>query len=124
MSTAISVISSRPWGFYEILDEFPGVLIKRITIFPGQRLSLQSHKHRKEIWTIISGTGTVQVGNLIREISAGEIATVHAGDLHRASANVHEHLIIIEVQIGEILIEEDIFRVEDDYGRVSAQVVL
>ena len=110
--------TDRPWGSYEILCKGPGYQTKRLIVKPSCRLSLQTHKHRDEEWIVARGTARVTVGEDILEIGRGESASVPRTIKHRIE-NISEidPLEIIEVQIGDYIDEEDIERIEDDYGR-------
>lgn len=109
----------RPWGWYEILDEWPGCKVKRIVVKPGAKFSYQTHARRSEYWTIVSGSGRVIVDGLDRYVGKGDVVEIKVGQAHRAaaSAGTDEPLIFVEVQLGEYLGEDDIVRLEDDYGR-------
>ena len=96
---------NRPWGSYEVLCQGEGYKVKRLTILPGQRTSLQKHMFRKEYWTVANGK------------NKGTQVYVDQEEVHRVSNTGDEPLVLIEVQIGEALSEEDIIRIEDDYGR-------
>jgi mannose-6-phosphate isomerase len=108
---------ARPWGRFEVLDEGQGFKVKRITVNPGGRLSLQSHKHRAEHWTIVSGTATVTVGRAVSRMTRAQSIDIPLGKKHRLE-NLHEGLVeIIEVQFGDYLGEDDIIRYDDIYQR-------
>lgn len=106
----------RPWGSYTLLEE-NGYKIKRITIKPGRRLSLQRHYHRSEHWIVVKGTARILVDGKELLIRSGESTFVPAGAIHRIENPGKIPLEIIEVQIGEYLEENDIERFEDDYDR-------
>jgi mannose-6-phosphate isomerase len=109
--------SVRPWGRYEVLDETENHKVKRILVSPGKRLSYQRHKYRAEHWFIVSGLGEVTVEGEVRSVAAGDSVDVAIGALHRI-ANIGSHeLVFIEVQTGTYFGEDDIERVEDDFGR-------
>lgn len=108
----------RPWGEFHVLDEKPGFKVKRITVKPGGRLSLQSHRHRGEHWTVAAGIATVTVGDTVAALGVGQSTDVPRGVVHRLE-NIHtEPLELIEVQFGDYLGEDDIIRYEDAYQRV------
>ena len=107
----------RPWGWYETMDEGPGFKVKRIAVKPGQKLSLQKHTHRAEHWVVVTGTATVTRGDEILTLSANESTYISAGTAHRLENQTPDELHIVEVQTGSILTEEDIIRLDDDYGR-------
>jgi mannose-6-phosphate isomerase-like protein (cupin superfamily) len=111
---------TRPWGTWEVLATGSGYALKRITVLPGQRLSLQYHKHRAEHWTIVSGEAEVEVGGDAFRLVSGEHIFIPLGATHRIhNSGGQGPLIFIEVQIGEHLDEHDIIRLDDDYGRTS-----
>jgi mannose-6-phosphate isomerase len=107
----------RPWGRFDVLDEGIGFKVKRISVKPGGRLSLQSHKHRSEHWTVVSGTATVTVGEQVAELKRAQSIDIPLGAKHRLE-NLHEGIVeIIEVQFGDYLGEDDIIRYDDAYAR-------
>ncbi len=108
----------RPWGTYTILEEGEGFKIKRITVKPGAKLSLQSHVHRSEHWVVIRGEAVIVNGEEEVALQMNESAFVRAGNKHRL-INPHEHdeLVIIETQVGVYLGEDDITRYDDQYQR-------
>lgn len=107
----------RPWGSYTILEDTPFYKIKRVTVKPGQKLSLQLHHHRSEHWVVVSGTAEVALNTEIRLLHQGESTFVRSGMRHRLKNPGVIPLEVIEVQLGEYLKEDDIVRFEDDYGR-------
>ena len=107
----------RPWGYYEILQDAPEFKVKKISIEPGKRLSLQSHGKRDELWTIVSGKGIAEVDGLEVTLSYGQTIDIRRGQSHRMKNTGTERLIYIEVQTGEYFGEDDIIRYQDDYGR-------
>lgn len=107
----------RPWGFYKVLEEGNFYKIKRVVINPGKRLSLQRHYHRSEHWIVVKGTAKIFLDGKEIILRKGESTFVPAGILHRIENPGKIPLEIIEVQIGEYLEEDDIERVEDDFGR-------
>jgi mannose-6-phosphate isomerase len=107
----------RPWGAFHVLDEQQGFKVKRITVKQGGRLSLQSHKHRSEHWTVVNGTATVTVDAKVAKLSRGQSVDIPLGAKHRLE-NLDSDLVeIIEVQFGDYLGEDDIVRYEDVYQR-------
>ena len=112
----------RPWGTYTVLDENTGYKIKRIEVIPGQRLSLQMHHHRSEHWIVVSGTAKVTCGETVRIVNINESTFIPIGSNHRLENPGVIPLIIIEVQSGEYLGEDDIVRFQDDYQRVEPVV--
>lgn len=108
---------TRPWGAFYVLDEAPGFKVKRIVAKAGGRLSLQSHKHRSEHWTIIEGIATVTVGEKVQALTRGQSIDIPFQATHRLE-NLHEgDVVVIEVQFGDYLGEDDIIRYEDVYAR-------
>jgi mannose-6-phosphate isomerase len=108
---------TRPWGAFHVLDEGPGFKVKRITVKPGGKLSLQSHKHRGEHWTVVNGVATVTVDDKVMELRRAEAADIPKGAKHRLE-NLHKDTVeIIEVQFGDYLGEDDIVRYDDIYNR-------
>ena len=107
----------RPWGEYFVLADEPTFKVKRIVVSPGQRLSLQLHHKRSEHWFVVHGTGSVTLGDEVREITAGEAIDVPMGTAHRMENRGNEPLVFIEVQHGTYFGEDDIVRISDDYGR-------
>lgn len=107
----------RPWGYYEVLVDAPRYKVKRIVVFPGRRLSLQRHRRRSEHWTVACGTATITRGAETRQVAVNESAYIPIGEAHRVANDTKEALEIIEVSIGEHITEDDIERIDDDYGR-------
>lgn len=107
----------RPWGEYWVLEDAPTHKVKRIQVNPGGRLSLQYHHKRAEVWTIVSGIGTVTIDNEIKDYKAGEVAQIPLGAVHRIENKTSEPVFFIEVQHGSYFGEDDIVRMEDDYNR-------
>ena len=107
----------RPWGQYTVFLKGPTYLIKRLTIHPGSRLSLQYHHHRSEHWVIVSGTAEVTNDNETFFVRTGESTFIPAGVKHRLANPGLIPLEVIEVQNGEVLTEEDIVRIDDDFHR-------
>ena len=109
----------RPWGKYEILSEDrDDHKVKRITVLPGKRLSLQYHGQRREHWVIISGRATATVGDRTIELGPSETIDIPCGAKHRIENAGPQDLIFIEVQQGDYFGEDDIVRIEDDFGRI------
>jgi mannose-1-phosphate guanylyltransferase len=107
----------RPWGTYTILEEGPKFKIKRIKVKPKASLSLQSHQKRSEHWVVVSGTATVVVDERRYQVKENESTYVAAKSRHRLANEQDKDLVIIEVQSGDYLGEDDIVRFQDDYGR-------
>jgi len=107
----------RPWGSYKVLEANGAYKIKRVTVRPGRRLSLQLHHHRSEHWIVVSGTAEVEIDGAVRLLAKGESTFVKTGQRHRLGNPGRIPLEVIEVQIGEYLEEDDIVRFEDEFGR-------
>jgi len=107
----------RPWGCWTVLGEGDGYKVKRIDVNPGHRLSLQLHHRRSEHWIVVSGTAKVTIGERIEYVHAQESTFVPAGTSHRIENPGPGSLTIIEIQSGTYLEEDDIVRLQDDYGR-------
>jgi mannose-6-phosphate isomerase-like protein (cupin superfamily) len=119
MSTeyAVGQRDERPWGTWEIIAVGPNYAVKRIVVRPGQRVSLQRHAFRAEHWAIVGGMARVTRGAEIIPLSPGGHVAIGRGDAHRIENPGAEDLVFIEVQHGERLDENDIERLQDDYGR-------
>lgn len=109
----------RPWGRYVVLDDEAGHKVKRITVLAGQRLSYQRHERRSEHWFVVAGEGTVSLDGGQRPVRAGVAVEVPAGTAHRIHNTGAEDLVFIEVQHGDYFGEDDIVRLDDDYGRAG-----
>ena len=118
---AVGERDSRPWGTWEVLAIGDRYTVKRICVLPGQRLSLQYHQHRSEYWTIVEGLAEVELDDVVHQMSAGKHVHIPVGALHRVRALGSETLVLLEVQVGEILDENDIVRISDDYGRLKPE---
>jgi mannose-1-phosphate guanylyltransferase/mannose-6-phosphate isomerase len=111
----------RPWGSYTVLEENDRYKIKRLTVLPGKKLSLQMHYHRSEHWVVVRGTARVLVGDREVLLRPGESTFIPAGVKHRLENPGRVVLEVIETQIGEYLGEDDIIRFEDDFGRYGKE---
>ncbi len=107
----------RPWGAYTVLEESPGYKVKRISVIPGRRLSLQLHHKRSEHWVVITGRARVTCGDQVYDLRAGQSTGIPVETPHRLENPGTEVLEIIEVQNGAYLGEDDIVRFQDDFGR-------
>lgn len=107
----------RPWGTFTVLDEGDGFKVKRIEVFPGKRLSYQKHSQRAEHWFIVQGTAKVTLNDREVMVRVGEAIDIKIGDAHRVENIGSESLVFIEVQRGDYLGEDDIVRLQDDFGR-------
>ena len=111
-------IVSRPWGRYLVLDKQDDHQVQRIWVDPGMQLSYQRHQHRAEHWFIVSGEGIAILNGQVITVSAGSSVDIARLGLHRIKNTGAVELIFIEVQTGTYFGEDDIERVEDDFGRV------
>ena len=107
----------RPWGSYTVLEEAPTFKVKRIEVLPGKRLSYQKHAQRAEHWFVVEGTAKVTLDDEEITVRAGEAIDIPIGAAHRVENPNEENLVFIEVQRGSYLGEDDIVRLQDDYGR-------
>lgn len=112
-----SMTEIRPWGSFTILDEGPGYKVKRLVVEPGMRFSLQYHNRRAEHWTVVSGRGKAVCGDEVIPIAPDDHIYIGVGMVHRLESVSDVPLVIIEVQYGEYLEEDDIVRLEDDFQR-------
>ena len=111
----------RPWGWFETVCERPGFKLKRIGVLPGQQLSLQRHRHRAEHWVVVTGAGWATVGDRQLELQVGQHIDIAVGETHRLANRTGSPMEIVEVQFGDVLDENDIERLQDDYGRLPAR---
>ena len=115
-------MASPPWGRWEVLLDEPAYKVKRITVLPGKRLSYQKHFKRREHWMVVEGKGVVTIDGKDVNLSKGESIDIAEEQAHRMANNDDEDLTFIEIQQGEYFGEDDIVRLEDDYGRESTCV--
>ena len=108
----------RPWGYYEVLADGSDHKVKRITVYPGQRLSLQRHRRRAEHWFILQGEALAMLGEKELFVKSGDSVNIPEGEAHRIANRGPAPLIFIEVQTGAYFGEDDIERIEDDYDRI------
>lgn len=109
----------RPWGSYTVIDEGDGYKVKRIEVLAQKRLSYQRHKFRGEHWYVVAGTGTVTLNGVDHQVVTGQAIDIPLGAAHRMANLGDDLLIFIEVQRGSYLGEDDIERLQDDFGRSS-----
>lgn len=107
----------RPWGTFTVLDEADGFKVKRIEVLPGKRLSYQKHAQRAEHWVVVNGTAKVTLDDQEIVVASGEAIDIPVGGAHRVENPGEEMLVFIEVQRGNYLGEDDIVRLQDDFGR-------
>ncbi len=117
--TGVASTELRPWGSFSVLEEGKGYKIKRIEVKPGHRLSLQMHHHRSEHWIVVAGTAKVVCGEREALIFSNQSTYVPPCTSHRLENPGVIPLILIEVQNGEYLGEDDIIRFQDDYSRTD-----
>jgi mannose-6-phosphate isomerase len=113
----------RPWGTFTVLDEGAGFKVKRIEVLPGKRLSYQKHAQRAEHWVVVQGTAKVTLDDEEIKVSAGQAIDIGVGSAHRVENAYTELLVFIEVQRGAYLGEDDIVRLQDDFGRAPKKVI-
>lgn len=118
-TTTKTLFEERPWGSFTVLDEGEGFKVKRIEVLPGKRLSYQRHSRRDEHWTVVQGTASVTLDGRALSVHLGGSLDVPVGSKHRIANEGAETLVIIEVQRGEYLGEDDIVRFEDDFDRAT-----
>lgn len=107
----------RPWGFYRVLEDGPDHKVKRIVVIPGLRLSFQRHRRRAEHWFVLEGEALVTLETAELRLGPGESVDIPRGAAHRIASVGAEPLVFIEVQHGDYFGEDDIERLEDDFGR-------
>ena len=109
----------RPWGSFTVLDEAENYKVKRIEVLPQKRLSYQKHERRSEHWMIVAGVAKVTLEGREINVATGETIDVPVGAAHRIENVGSDTLIFIEIQRGSYLGEDDIQRLQDDYGRLT-----
>jgi mannose-6-phosphate isomerase len=107
----------RPWGSYTVLEEGLNYKVKRIEVLPGKRLSYQRHSKRAEHWVLVQGRGRMTLNDELVELGPGQSIVVPVGAAHRIENIGEETLVFVEVQLGTYLGEDDIVRLQDDFGR-------
>ncbi len=107
----------RPWGWFEVLVKSAGFQVKRLYVNPKSSLSLQSHKHRSEHWVVVEGKAEVTLSEQVRLLSPSESVSIPENSVHRLANREAEPLIVIEIQMGAYLEEDDIIRYDDEYAR-------
>ena len=107
----------RPWGRYFVLQDEDNYKVKRIEVDPGRRLSYQYHNKRSETWIIIKGSAIVTIDENVKEYKIGETIIIPKKAKHRVENKNNSLLVFIEVQTGSYFGEDDIIRINDDYGR-------
>jgi mannose-6-phosphate isomerase len=109
----------RPWGRWEVVLEEPSYRVKRIVVLPGKRLSYQTHKRRSEHWVVVGGRGLATLDGRQVPLGPGDSVDVPLQAPHRMANPGTEDLVFIEVQRGSYFGEDDIVRLEDDFGRAG-----
>ena len=113
-----ALFEERPWGSFTILDEGENYKVKRLEVLPGKRLSYQRHSHRSEHWLVVRGTAKVTLNDVEIIVRTGEALDIPQGSAHRIENSPDEEkLVIIEIQTGDYFGEDDIERLDDDFGR-------
>ena len=114
-----ALFEERPWGSFTILDEGDNYKVKRLEVLPGKRLSYQRHSRRSEHWFVVRGTAKVTLNDSEILVRAGEALDVPVGAAHRIENSPGgERLVLIETQTGDYFGEDDIERLDDDFGRI------
>ena len=113
----------RPWGSFTVLDEGENYKVKRIEVLDGKRLSYQRHSKRCEHWVVVAGTAKVTLNGTENIIAVGETIDIAVGAAHRIENVGSELLVFIEIQRGSYLGEDDIERLQDDFGRLTQSAV-
>ena len=109
----------RPWGSFTVLDETPRYKVKRIEVFHEKRLSYQRHEHRSEHWMVVAGTAKVTLDGRDMILESGQTVDIPARSAHRIENVGNVPMVFIEIQTGSYFGEDDIERLQDDYGRVK-----
>ncbi|HAJ28281.1 MAG TPA: mannose-6-phosphate isomerase [Syntrophus sp. (in: bacteria)] len=107
----------RPWGYYEVLGDAPDHKVKRIVVYPGKRLSLQRHRRRSEHWYVFQGQALATIDGKEISLRPGQAVDIPSGASHRIANRGAVDVAFIEVQTGDYFGEDDIERIEDDFGR-------
>jgi mannose-6-phosphate isomerase-like protein (cupin superfamily) len=108
---------NHPWGYYTVLADTDTYKVKEIAVFPHKRLSLQRHQRRSEHWYILNGRAEITLGDTTIVLAPGQSVDIPEGALHRIANSGSENVRFIEVQTGDYFGEDDIERIEDDFGR-------
>ncbi len=108
---------TRPWGRWVVLDLTPHLVVKKLSLAPGKRISLQFHKYRSERWIMMQGEAVAQKNDEKIIMKPGDGVLIPKNTLHRLSNESDREALLLEIQYGDLLSEDDIERLEDDYGR-------
>jgi len=114
--------AERPWGSWSVLGQGDGYKVKKIVVKPGHRLSYQRHAHRLEHWFVVAGTAETMINDRMVRVPTGSSIDVPRGAAHRLSNQDVVDLVVIEIQRGPYLGEDDIVRLDDDYGRCELAI--
>ena len=107
----------RPWGRFKNILDLPQTKVKLIEVYPGKRLSYQSHRQRREAWTVVEGVARVILDEQEHLLNTGDSLNIPMGAKHRLENYSQNKLLVVEVQTGRFFGEDDILRYEDDFGR-------
>jgi mannose-6-phosphate isomerase len=107
----------RPWGSFTVLDDHATHKAKRLEVHPGHRLSYQRHERRAEHWFVVGGEAEVTLDGVVHRLRRGDAIDIPKGAAHRIGNPGDDQLVFVEVQVGDYFGEDDIERLEDDYGR-------
>ncbi len=119
MASGPGAFETRPWGQFRTLEAGPGYKVKQLVVLPGHRLSLQKHRYRMEHWVVVAGTATVINGAETLRLRPADSTVIPRNGWHRIENRGRLPVIVIEVQYGTRVVESDILRREDDYGRTA-----
>ena len=123
-ASAAPAFERRPWGGFSTIEEGPGYKVKRLVVEPGHRFSYQKHHRRAEHWVVVAGAPRVILNGRSRQLRVHDAIAIPRGAWHRAENRGRVPAVIIEVQQGSYLGEDDIVRGQDDYGRVPGAVAV
>jgi mannose-6-phosphate isomerase len=110
---------TRPWGSYTVLEDAETHKVKRIEVLPGRRLSYQRHAQRAEHWLVVAGRAEVTLDGVAHQLTSGDAIDIPRGAAHRIANTGDDDLVFIEVQHGDYFGEDDIERLDDDFGRAD-----
>ena len=110
----------RPWGSFQVLEDTESYKVKRLCVDPGQRLSYQKHARRAEHWVVVEGRAIVTLDGVEHDLGPGDSIDIALGTAHRVHNPGADELVFVEVQTGDYFGEDDIVRLDDDYGRAPA----
>lgn len=116
---SVGAAEERPWGRWVVLDITPQLVVKKLTVDVGKRISLQRHKYRSERWIVMQGVAVVQKDGESIQLYPGDGTLIPRNCLHRLANDSSEPVTLLEIQFGELLSEDDIERFDDDFGRTE-----